>query len=79
MTEELDVLTAATRKFNRTKAAHEAAKDEVVTAVVEALRAGERPTDVAENSPFTSAYIRRIAREHGIEPAQPGPKAKRGS
>jgi len=40
-----------------------------VAAVVKALEAGERPTDVTSWSPFTPAYVRRIAREHGIAAA----------
>jgi hypothetical protein len=36
--------------------------------VLAALRAGERPTDVAEKSPFTEAYVRRLgARERHPE------------
>jgi hypothetical protein len=38
-----------------------------VTAVVAALRSGKRPTEVTNRSPFTAAYIRRIARDNGIE------------
>jgi hypothetical protein len=34
--------------------------------VLAALRAGERPTDVAAKSPFTEAYVRKLARENGI-------------
>lgn len=69
-----DNLTEATRRYLRTKKAHEEARDAAEKAVVEALRAGMRPTDVTAASPFTAAYVRRIAREHGIEPATPGPK-----
>jgi hypothetical protein len=79
MTEEMNVLTAATKKYERAKERAETAKQEVIEAVLVALRAGERPTDVAEQSPFTPAYIRRIARDHGIEPAAPGPKPSRGA
>jgi hypothetical protein len=46
-----------------------------VDAVLAALRAGMRPTDVTARSPFTAAYVRRLAREAGIEPARPGPKS----
>ncbi len=31
-----------------------------------AQRADERPTDVAAKSPFTEAYVRKLARENGI-------------
>lgn len=71
------MLTAATRKYERAKTAYDTAKAEVIQAALTALRAGERPTDVADKSPFTPAYIRRLAREAGIEPAAPGPKPRR--
>lgn len=67
-------LTEATRRYTRTKKAHEEARADAEQAVVDALRSGMRPTDVTNASPFTAAYVRRIAREHGIEPAAPGPK-----
>jgi len=63
----LDVIAESTRRYRRTEKAHEEARGAVVAAVVAALRAGKRPTDVVEHSPFTSAYVRRIAREHGIK------------
>lgn len=67
--DSMERLDQATRRYQQTEAAHDKARDTAVTAVVEALRAGERPTDVTERSPFTAAYVRRIARENGIEPA----------
>lgn len=70
----LTKLDQATAHYRETEAAHDKARDAAATAVVEALRAGERPTDVTNRSPFTAAYVRRIARENGIEPAKPGPK-----
>lgn len=45
----------------------EKARDNLVAVVIEALKAGERPTDVTAWSPFTAAYVRKIARAHGIE------------
>ncbi|MFJ4343155.1 hypothetical protein [Streptomyces sp. NPDC088915] len=68
-------LDHATRQYRKTEEAHEEARQAAITAVVTALRDGMRPTDVTERSPFTAAYVRRIAREHGIEPAKPGPKS----
>lgn len=72
--DELEALDEATRRYRRTEAAHDKARDAAVAAVVAALRAGKRPTDVADRSPFTPAYVRRIARDHDIEPASRGPK-----
>ncbi|WP_225793783.1 hypothetical protein [Streptomyces aculeolatus] len=75
----LDALDQATRQYQRTEAAHEKSRTAAVQAVLAALRAGERPTDVTDRSPFTAAYVRRIARENGIEPARRGPKKETGS
>jgi hypothetical protein len=71
---ELDALAEATRRYRQTKTAHDKAQAVVAAAAVAALRAGHRPTDVTERSPFTAAYVRRLAREAGVEPARRGPK-----
>jgi hypothetical protein len=63
-------LKAATRRYRRTEAAHETARTEAIYAVVEALRAGHRPTDVTAESPFEAAYVRRLARKNGIKPGK---------
>jgi hypothetical protein len=68
----LDALDMATAEYRMTEAAHTVARVACVGAVVAALKAGERPTDVVEHAPFTDAYVRRIAREHGIEPRRKG-------
>lgn len=67
-------LDKTAERYREAKDAFEEARTEAVMAVVDALRAGERPTDVTERSPFTHAYVRRVARDNGIEPAKPGPK-----
>lgn len=72
----LDKLDESTRRYRKTEEAHEASRKEVTDDVVAALRAGKRPTDVADCSPFTAAYVRRIARENGIEPAPRGGRRK---
>ncbi|MFB9448160.1 hypothetical protein Dvina_43580 [Dactylosporangium vinaceum] len=69
-----DGLTAATKRYRRTETAHEQARQEAIAAVVAALNAGVPPTEVERLSPFTGAYIRKVARDHGIPPAPPGPK-----
>jgi hypothetical protein len=71
-------LASATARYRETEQAHAEARDNAIAAVVAALRAGQRPTDVTAASPFTAAYVRRIARENGIEPATRGP-AKDGT
>ena len=68
MSDELDQLDAATRTYRRTETAHDKARREAVDAVVGALRAGHRPAEVARRSPFTDAYIRKLARQHEIPP-----------
>jgi hypothetical protein len=71
-TDPLDAIDEATRRYRRTEKAHNESRDQVIARVVAALRAGARPTDVVARSPFTGAYIRRIARDHGIEPVRKG-------
>lgn len=73
----LNKLDDATRHYRDTKEKHDAATKAVTAAAVAALKAGERPTDVVEHSPFTAAYIRKIARDAGIERPTSGPGSKR--
>ncbi|MFI6732135.1 hypothetical protein ACIBI9_04310 [Nonomuraea sp. NPDC050451] len=73
----LDKLDESTRRYRETEKAHEASRKEVTDDVVDALREGKRPTDVAAHSPFTDAYVRRIARENGVEPAPRGGSRKK--
>ncbi|MGH3277142.1 MAG: hypothetical protein ACRDNZ_22790 [Streptosporangiaceae bacterium] len=61
-----DTIEAGTRLYERTGAAHESARTDLVAAVLAALRDGEPPTDVAAWSPFTEAYVRKLARTNGI-------------
>ncbi|MEV4493161.1 hypothetical protein AB0K04_23965 [Micromonospora coxensis] len=42
--------------------------------MVAALRGGIGPAEVERLSPFSGAYVRKLAREHSIPPAPPGPK-----
>lgn len=70
MSDHEETVRAATRRYRRTEAAHEQARAEAVEAVLAALRAGDRPTDVTAWSPFTATYVRRLAREAGIPPAR---------
>lgn len=68
MSEHEDAVRATAKRVLRHKAEH----DQHVAAVLAALKAGERPTDVTEWAAFTSTYIRRLAREAGIPPAKRG-------
>jgi hypothetical protein len=62
-----DAVREATRRYRSTEKTHDQAREAVVAAVVEALKAGERPTDVTAWSPFTATYVRKLARKHGVE------------
>ena len=77
MTDSRQALIAATRRYARTETAHDEARQAAIEAVLAALRDGIGPTEVERLSPFTGAYIRKLARENGIPPAPPGPKRVR--
>jgi hypothetical protein len=63
---ELEAVERDTRRYHETEAAHEESREAITASVLAALRAGERPTDVAAKSPFTEVYVRKLARKHGI-------------
>lgn len=63
-------LRAETDAYRAAEKEMATARERIEKAVIAAFRAGARPTDVADASPFTSTYTRRIAREHGIAPAR---------
>ena len=66
MSRHEQAVRTATTQYQDTGEAHETARAALVAAVVAALKAGERPTDVTTWSPFTAAYVRKLARGHGI-------------
>lgn len=78
MADVRDELSAATRRYRRTEAAHEEARLGAIAAALAALRAGVSPTEVERLSPFSAAYVRKLARDEGIPPAAPGPKRATG-
>jgi hypothetical protein len=59
-------ILAKKARYEETEAAHQAARDEIVDAIIAALRAGKHPTEVSEWSPFSDTYVRGLARKHGI-------------
>ena len=73
----LDALDESTRRYRETEAAHDEARQAVMDDVLAALRAGKRPTDVVEHSPFTAAHVRKIARDNGIEPSPRGGRPRK--
>jgi len=72
MDEYEEALKASTRRYRRTKAAHDESRRESTADVVAALKAGVPPTRVANLSPFTATQVRKIARDAGIPPARKG-------
>ena len=72
MDEHEETLTASTRRYKRTEAAHDESRKASMADVLAALRAGVPPTRVAELSPFTATHVRKLAREAGIPPARKG-------
>jgi hypothetical protein len=68
MSDHEAIVRATGRRVRR----HKAERAEHIAAVVAALNAGDRPTDVADWSAFTAAYVRKLAREAGVPPGQPG-------
>ena len=74
MTDVRGELLAATRRYQQTGVAHEEARRTAIAAVLAALRSGMGPAEVERLSPFTGAYIRKLARDEGIPPSPPGPK-----
>jgi hypothetical protein len=56
---------------------HKAERDEHIAHVLAALRDGEPPTQVADWSAFSAAYVRKLARDAGIPPAEPFGRSSR--
>jgi len=67
MTDYRTEITTAAKTKKRADDRAEAATTALVNLVVKALRDDQRPTDVVEWSGYTAAYVRRLARAHGIE------------
>ena len=77
MSEHEAAVKSTGQRVRRTAKAASSAIDQHIAAVLAALRAGERPTDVAAWSHFTATYLRRLAREAGIPPAARGGARRR--
>lgn len=61
-------LRKAVRAKTRAEAAADKARTELADAIADALREGMKPTDVVKATGYTREHVRRIAREHGVEP-----------
>ncbi len=53
------------------------ARQDLIEAIVHALREGVGPAEVQRLSPFTSAYIRKLARDNDVPPAALGRKPQK--
>jgi len=73
----MDEHEAAVRKTGRRVANADRWRDEHIAAVIAALKAGKRPTDVASWSPFTPTYLRKLARLAGVPAATKGGRPPR--
>jgi hypothetical protein len=61
MQEEMAAVDRDTSRYNDTGQAHDQARAALTGSVVAAVRAGARPALVAARSPFTEAYVRKLA------------------
>ncbi len=75
-TAALAEIAAAHAEYEAAKAAFEAAQRRRIAAIVRGLKADIGPSAVARGVEVTDAYVRSIARAHGIPPAHPGPKKR---
>jgi len=55
-------------RYERAAKAMKEASDQALGDALAALRAGVKPAEVGRHSPFTDSYLRRLARDNGIEP-----------
>lgn len=58
-------LEAARKLYEEKQKAH-------LEAIIAAMREGVRPAEIDKLTPFTSAYVRRVARRSGIGPFRKG-------
>jgi hypothetical protein len=70
-TDQDPIATAATR-YKRADDAAKKARATLTELVIDALRKPDaKPTDIARRAGWTAAYVRKLARDNGIE-ADPG-------
>lgn len=70
MSDEMDAVKSTARRWRSADKARDRARDEHFAAVLAALRVGELPTEVYEESPFTATHLRGLARDADIPPAK---------
>ncbi len=69
MGEHEEAVERTARHLRSASRARDKAREEHITAVLDALRAGRPPTVIAGISPLTATRLRQIARQAGIPPA----------
>jgi hypothetical protein len=75
-TDPPDPVTAAAARYKRDNEKAKASRKELAALVLEALRdPNAEPIDIAKRAEWTPAYVRKLARENGIE-ADPSYKAR---
>lgn len=74
---EMVELGAVTARLKRVETEREKLRDKATELVVAALKKQVPPTQVANQSPFSPAHVRKLARDNGIPPAPPGIKPRR--
>ena len=62
-----DPVAAARAALDRAEAAVIKRRDDLATAIADAVREGEKLSKVAAKARYTREHVRRIARAHGIE------------
>ncbi|GII86611.1 hypothetical protein Ssi03_46010 [Sphaerisporangium siamense] len=78
---DLQSVARASRQYEAKKAESEAqieaARESMFDVWAAAAMAGYSPEEIAQNCGFSAAYVRRVVRERGVEPAARGPKRKK--
>lgn len=76
-TKTLAALAAVKARLHKLDTERERLRDQAKELIIQASRGDATPTEVADQSPFTPAYTRRIARAAGVEPGKPGMKPRK--
>lgn len=67
----LEPVRRAVAKMEAAEQALSAARADLATEIVAALNAGVRPVALKAVTPYSQDYLRKIAREAGVEPLRP--------
>ncbi len=72
LTSKFARLDAITTELEPLEKRRDELREEASKLVVELLKAGAAPTEVANRSPFSAAHVRTLARVAGLPPARRG-------